>query len=636
MKNVMNLDSVVEARIHPAIGIARIGNSDEFFIGPEIPRAMTPPRGGYRDAEGRLKRQAACFRVYGYDSAGNVVAELTASNAEIGWTVHVANKKAAWYDFDAALDLPEAASLQSARRNAAVQGKDREKLVIDPGPRSVSGRKQKSIRFDTGKFFGQAVYLGELLTDEAGRLIFLGGKGESGSPLPGYTLVTFANNPGWHDDTSDGPVSATVDIGGRTIPVDPAWVVTAPPNYAPDLVTPQTMYDVMGDAVKGFLLPKLGKPSFARDILPLFRQFHEAQWVNAGFFVQFGWMGPNDFMRPDVLKKLSTPPKGDTDPFSEMRRQIFYSFRDPSSNKFEPLKWPPLYGDAFGSFDSPASPRVGFTFTTTIYESLRQWMNGVFIGDYDPSSQDPSSIGEVAVAEQPATLDRAALHFCMGGPFHPGCEMTWPMRRRSMYRAPFRLRRRPAGHAEPDYGEFLTQVTVLADDGPLSASGPGDVSKWMAVPWQADTASCRAGYPGTEFPDDPLIPTFWPSRVPNTILTEDSYQIVIDTTQPLEKRITAFYERCIWLRSLGLKRPSVEQITHMVHHFGELGLIEKREAEAGADFPSVMYVETLPPKSVPRLSAAESLSETEPEAEQSGVTPEFAQARFGGLRRLNR
>src|ERR1039457_4551787 len=504
----MSLDKVVEARIHPAIGIARVGNSDEFFVGPEVPHATAPPQGGYRDAEGRLKRQAARFRIYGFDSGGNVVAELTASNAKIKWTVHVANKKAAWYDFDAALDLREAASLRSPRRNAAVQGKDRENLVIDPGSRSVFGRNQKSPAFDTGKFFGQTVYLGELRTDKEGRLIFVGGKGQSGSPLPGYTLVTFANNPGWHDDISDGPVSATVSIGKRSIPVDPGWVVTAPPNYSPDLVTPQTMYDVIQDAVTGSLLARPGKPSFPRDILPIFRQFHEAQWVNFGFFVQFGWMGPNDFLRPDFLKKLAKPPAGPEDPFGEVRRQIFYAFRDPSSNTFEPLKWPPLYGDAFGSFDSPPSPRAGFAFTATIYGFLQQWMNGNFIGDYDPGAREPESFGDVALADQPATLDRAALHFCMGGPFHPGCEMTWPMRHASMYRAPFRLRQRPHAHSEPDYGEFLTQAMVQADDGPLSASGPGDIGKWMAVPWQTDTASCRAGYPSTEFPEDAFIPTF--------------------------------------------------------------------------------------------------------------------------------
>jgi hypothetical protein len=625
----MNLDSVVEARIHPAIGIARIGNSDDFFFGPEVPNATAQPKGGYRDPEGRLKRQAARFRVYGYDSSGEVVAELTASNAEILWTAHVANKKAAWYDFDAALDLPEATSLRSARRNAAVQGRDRKKLVIDPGPRSVAGRNQKSSPFDTGQFFGRTVYLGELQTDEEGRLIFAGGKGKSDSPLPGYTLITFANNPGWHDDTSDGPVSATVNIGGRSIPVDPAWVVTAPPNYSPDLVTPQTMYDVLRDAIIPSLLSRPAKPSFTRDILPLFRQFHEAQWVNFGFFVQFGWMGPHDFMRPDLLGKLATPPVGADDPFAEVRRQIFYSFRDPSSNTFEPLKWPPLHGDAFGSFDSPPSPRAGFTVTRTIYKFLQQWMDGDFIGDFNPNSSVPESIADIAVADQPATLDRATLHFCMGGPFHPGCEMTWPMRRASLYRAPFRLRQRPEAHPEPDYGEFLTQATVLADDGPLSASGPGDISKWMAVPWQTDTASCRAGYAGTEFPDDGFIPTFWPSRVPNTVLTDTNYRIVIDTSKPLAERTAAFYKRRNWLWSLGLKEPSVEQITHMVHHFGELGVIEKREAPTDPDFPSVMYVETTTPgMAVPFI-------ETE-ESEEPGVSSEFAQARFGGLRRLNR
>jgi L-Lysine epsilon oxidase N-terminal/L-lysine epsilon oxidase C-terminal domain len=630
----MNLDLVVEARIHPAIGIARVGNSDEFFIGPEVFYATLPPQGGYRDAEGRLKRQAARFRIYGYDSHANVVAELTTANAEIHWSAHVANKKAAWYDFNVALDLPDSINVRSPRRNAAIQGKERHQLIIDPGSRSISGPNQKSLPFDTGEFFGKKVCLGELLTDESGRLMFLGGKGESESPLPGYSLVTFANNPGWHDDTSDGPVSATVTIKGRSIPVDPAWVVTAPPNYSPDLVTPQTMYDVIFDASAGSLIPRPAKPSFTHDILPLFRQFNEAQWVNLGFFVQFGWSGPNDFLRPEVLLKLATPPDGKKDPYGEVRRQIVYSFRDPSSDIFEPLKWPPLYGDAFGSFDSPPSPRAGFNVTKTIYTFLEQWMEGDFVGDFDSNAKHPASIEEIAVEDQPATLDKAALHFCMGGPFHPGCEMTWPMRIVSMYRAPFRLRQRPITDKEPDYGEFLTQATILSTDGPLSASGPGDVSKWMAVPWQTDTASCRAGYPGTEFPADTFIPTFWPSRVPNTVLSERSYKTVIDSSLPLDVRTAAFYQRPNWLRSLGLNRPYVEQITHMIDHFGELGLIEKREAEAGPHFPSVMYVETLPPSRGPQLVAAEAMVEAEPQIEGSGVDLEFAQARFGGLRRL--
>jgi L-Lysine epsilon oxidase N-terminal/L-lysine epsilon oxidase C-terminal domain len=624
----VNLESIVAACIHPAIGVARVGNSDEYFVGPEIPYSAAPPAGGYRDAEGRLKRQAARFRVYGYDSAGKVVGELTSSNAEIDWTTHVANKKGAWYDFDFALDLPEAASQCSARRNSAIQGKDRQKLVIDPGPRRISGRNQRSEPFDTGAFLDASVYLGELRTDEEGRLLFLGGFGKSASPV-GYTLTTFANNPGWHDDTSDGPVHAQITIGARSIPVDSAWVVTGPPNYAPDIVSPQTMYDVVRNAISNLLIPKPTKPSFTRDILPLLRQCVDAQWVNAGFLALFGWRSPNDFLRPDYLLKLSAAPTKD-DPFRELRRQVYYSFRDPGATAFNPLQWPPLYGDAFGSFDTPPGPREGFTVTATLYRFLGQWADGNFDADYNPGIKEPASIDDVPEAERPDILDRAALHFCMGGPFHPGCEMTWPMRRSSMYRAPFRLREAVASRASPDYGEYLTATTVLAFDGPLSASGPGDITKWMAVPWQSDTDSCRAGYGGTPFPADDFIPAFWPSRVPNNVLTEANYQLVIDTTQSLEKRLEAFHSRPYWLRNLRFEAPKIEQLNAMVDRFGELGVVERREHDAGAEFPAAMYVETLPPQAEPSAAAVA----VEPESPHGPpVSEEYVSARFPRLRR---
>lgn len=623
----MDRKSIVQARIHPAIGIARIGNSDEYFIGPEVPYPTPPPPGGYRDASGRLKRQAAMFRIYGYDANGQVVAELTSTDAVIEWTVHVANKKGAWYDFDAALDLPEAHDLRSARRNAFVQGTDRDKLVIDPGSRSISGANQRSAPFDTGKFLGQNVHLGELRTDAAGRLKFLGGKGVSGSPLPGFTLVTFANNPGWHDDTSDGPVMAKVEVDGVPIPVDPAWVITAPPNYSPDLVTPQTMHDVITDALKGSLLTVPAEPSFARDIFPLLRQFNDAQWVNFGFAVQFGWQAPNDFLRPEILAKLAAAPVSSTDdPYGELRRQIFYSFRNPSSTTFEPIAWPPIYGDAFGSYDAPPVARDGFSFTPTLYNYLSEWMQGNFIADYDPNAKPPRGIDDVPLLEQPDTLDRAALHFCMGGPFHPGCEMTWPMRHSSMYRSPYRLRQNPGGLTESDYGEFLTQATINASDGPLSVSGPGDITKWMAVPWQADTASCRAGYPDTEFPSDPFIPTFWPSRVPNNVLTDAEYDIITNPATSPEARMAAFNHRPFWLRSLHMNAPYIEQITKMVTHFGDLGLILKRETRVEG-IPAVVYVETLAEEQK-KLLSAEVLDTQKP-----AVSREFAEARFGGLRR---
>ncbi len=42
------------AAIYPAIGVARLGNSqDEFFIGPEVPDPLPQPPGFYRDADKR-------------------------------------------------------------------------------------------------------------------------------------------------------------------------------------------------------------------------------------------------------------------------------------------------------------------------------------------------------------------------------------------------------------------------------------------------------------------------------------------------------------------------------------------------------------------------------------------------------
>ena len=71
-------------KIHPAIGIARLGNSPTgFFIGPEKPDVHPRPQGGYKDAQHRIKRQAARFRLFGYDKNGKFVKEITSADAQI-------------------------------------------------------------------------------------------------------------------------------------------------------------------------------------------------------------------------------------------------------------------------------------------------------------------------------------------------------------------------------------------------------------------------------------------------------------------------------------------------------------------------------------------------------------------------
>ena len=581
---------IVKAAIHPGIGIARVGDSDDpdgFFIGPEVrfPAAAGP----YKDSKGALKRQAARFRVYGLNASGEVVAELSGSDAQITWTVHLANKKAAWYNFERAMDIPEA--LPCIRRNRAFVGAARNQLIIDPGPRSIPGEPGLApIKFDNGTFINTPVYLGELRTDDRGRLLVLGGHGKSNTPFPNNTPYTFANNDGWHDDVSDGPVTATVILpDGHQLEADPAWVVVAPPNFAPGIVAVQTMYDLLYDVYQNWWIGPITKPSFSEHIYPVLRQFSDGQWVNYGFHVQFGWGGPQDFLRPEYIRRLSTITRSKsgetTDIYQALRQQVLHLFRVPGSTDTDPSKWPQIYGDAM---DVPDSPRANLSLTSTQYNFLLAWANGDFYDDWTGVEHYPDEFDRIPVPDQPMHLDRAALWFCLGGPFHPGCEMTWPMRTSTVYSSPFRIRPRAPGQPEPDYGDVLTPEVAVSPYGPLFAHGPGDLTRWLAVPWQADAASCRSGY---EPNYDPYLPTFWPARVPNHVLSDADYRVLIDKNHDRETRLQAFDTRSNWPRFLA--GVGLDQTNQMIWDFGKMGVLEKREVPGDdPDLPHTVYVES--------------------------------------------
>src|SRR5579864_7988034 len=203
-------------KIYPTIGIARLGNCpdygpSDFYVGPEIPGSIIVPTNGYKDAQGRVRRQAARFRIFGWED-GVFMGEITSAAAKITWTVELANTKAAFNQFQGT------GHINGPLRNASVA--DRSSLMITPGPRTI-GTGGVAF-FDTGRFLGSPVPLGEVQTDSAGRLLVLGGFGSSGSPI-GAPLTTFANNDGWHDDVSDGPVTATVAFAGKTYQASGAW-----------------------------------------------------------------------------------------------------------------------------------------------------------------------------------------------------------------------------------------------------------------------------------------------------------------------------------------------------------------------------------------------------------------------------
>jgi hypothetical protein len=119
----------------------------------------------------------------------------------------------------------------------------------------------------------------------------------------------------------------------------------------------------------------------------------------------------------------------------------------------------------------------------------------------------------------------------------------------------------------------------------------------MAVPWQTDAASCYAGYPTDKFADA-YLPSFWPARLPNHVLSEETYKTVIDTSLPAARRVAALHQRAKWSRRLDDLGEYRVQINKMTEIFAELGIVESIEApDRPGDtlpLPNTFYIERLP------------------------------------------
>lgn len=580
----MDVSKIKSVAIYPPLGIARVGNSEEYFLASDIPGVAPQPQGGYKDGDGAFKKQVPLFRVYAFDAKGAPLGELTAgddSNVTIEWRVHVANRKAGWYQFNNALDIP-GFSIPAAFRNQS-EG-DRSQLIIDPGPRTISGlnRSGPQYAFTGGKFYGKEVPLGEIRTDGKGRLMVFGGDGKSASKT-GAAATTFANNDGWHDDVSDGSVRASVRVGKETFEASPAMVVCTPPNFGPGLFAVVTMYDVIYDLfVRSGWLKAPEKITFYDQIFPILDRMCQAQWVNQGFFMLFGHNSPSDFSSPENIKQLSDPsPKA-----KAARMRVFDWMRDPNSNVPRPAQIPPYYGDLFGDYEGQAKDDLAVTVTQ--YQWLKKWAEGDFTTGTMPV---PQPFDSLSVPEQLAALNKAPFEECLGGPFHPGIEITWPFRNLIMWEKPFRLKLLPENMDTPDdYGPLLAPAIALAPGGPLDGSGPGSLSRWLGVPWQTDEASCLSGYEASNYLP---LPSFWAVRVPNQVFSEKSFKRVSDPSLNIGQRLKHFSYRVDWLRDLGSNYTI--RINNMISEWHDLGVIARHEGVPAAEnelLPSVYWVES--------------------------------------------
>jgi hypothetical protein len=433
-------------KIHPAIGTARVGNSAEYYLAPETPGGLpldrttgkpiysgpgVPPQNIFHDASGALKKQAARFKVYAYDNANpddsgtRVQVGITKVNGKtvtgIEWTVYLANKKTSWFQFvqltgsgmdgDAGYNQNNAKdptinplrfsqALGTSKAPKTINDAKRKQLVLDPGPRTVSGPEAPAQEFkiaSKGLKPFDITTLGRILTDADCNLIVLGGEGSSGTTDELINPENYANNSGWFDDTSDGPVSGALVLqDGSKVAIDaPAWVVCGVPKYAPEVVNVVSMYDTMYDVfVREFgLNPALFKngkfdtnyqPNQAAEIVPL-------------------------LSRPNRYKYVAEIPSAGAGPHAGLPSLTSQQFaasalpmiRPAGHTNDGPKQMPRLAGN---NPLTPAQSSNFLTLTATQFFILGQYANGKF------SQSAPPAQGEGA-ALRPAWRMLSAVHF---------------------------------------------------------------------------------------------------------------------------------------------------------------------------------------------------------------------------------
>ena len=537
-------------RIHPAIGMARVGDADRtgddfYFIGPEIPGV--PPNadpatgafGSYKK-DGKVKPQAVRFRIFEYarepDGSAKLVGEVKLGQAgvtAITWTVHVANRKASFCNFDGqtgAEDTPYFASYQpGAMRNPSVRGlqKRNDELELDPGTQSIQGGAASSVDLAITKpplnGMARIKTLGQLRSDPEGRLIFIGGRGFAEAfPIP-TQISDYANNPGWFDDVSDGPVSANLTVDGNPVQADGAWAVVGPPDFAPSFRSYRTMYDTLVDMMVRYdgadgrfaiLPPEIEElrqfwkakdnaspplPSFTRHIYPIlssiahaYRIFQHRANSSIDFHAVLGeydLLGGDDFSFADV-------------------GAIFARIRDPESTTSPPdsLLMPRALGDYYGTANGRGGrddPQFLHSVSILQYTLLKAWQAGKIVKDWTGTPIP-------AVAITPDELDRASLENGVGGAFFPGIEAGWLFTKPGAFRAPFRIAT----------SEVVGSVPVPKDAGDTSPDRrdlvleAGSFSQQMAQPWHADFFACAKETHFNRFI------AWWPVQRPDDVFVE--------------------------------------------------------------------------------------------------------------------
>ncbi|KAL1952428.1 hypothetical protein VTO73DRAFT_1577 [Trametes versicolor] len=620
---------IARVEIFPPIGIARVGNSGatdtgepdpkskiEFFYGPEVPGITDVPHvfgvreWSFRDGSGKIKRQAVRFRVYAYDKAGNVLGEINNTGGyTLNWSVHVANKKAAFYCFSGRLrprntnlrnpdvdsEPAKGGELSGDPFDQSLEG--RKKLIVDPGcqkiARSINAQGEVTPVQLKGKFQGSLpnasdaidVTLGELRTDPAGRLVFIGGSGVARSIQgPGATtklvqpeIISEFDSLDWIDSVCDGWVDVQVGHAkrpnlARELPrPHKATVLSAPPKFAWGIDSPVTLYDIMENFYKDEMsYVDHSGTDFYKDIWPVLAGTYRLAWVNAKAFQGHGPRGYGDFLPKE--SDLSTP-NGDP----AQRQHIFGRLREPNfrnQDQAHVILMPRLSGDNGDAVepgttnDIVGEPIQRFSALTEVqYNRFKDWKDGKFVTGTPYGTK--KFIEEYDKAEQPVLLTRAMLEQTIGDPLYPGIEVYWIAKLAEVYdfssdlkslHPPFRI----------DHTKAL----------------PGFLSRGLSLPWQSDFDLCNTHWWPSARPDDvfvlPGTEPLGPGGAAHGVSLEDFMNPAVPGIDDMALIATNAPRRKGWARGL---RDTPEEVsasffpgsTDMVQFWTRLGFVKKLE-----------------------------------------------------------
>ncbi|MBO3698399.1 LodA/GoxA family CTQ-dependent oxidase [Roseivirga sp. E12] len=569
--------------IHPKLGVSRLGNSpEEFYLSPDkiggLP--IVCDRNGnaktekgkpvlereFKDSLGRVKRQAAKFRIF--KTTGRSKKEVTLSDKDvksIEWTAHIANKKPIWYTFSELLgdlEFGEENSYENQKvpfnNPDVVKPEERKKLIIDPGPRSIS--KPKEIvefsrynipsNYPNGSFpplsagGSQIDSLGELRMDNDGNLVAMGGFGNvTGSAQ----IDSFRGASGYWDDIADGYVTATIHLkDGSTIDAEPSWLMVGSPKYAPELVNITTLYDTAynvgirhmnadkdiyrkeDDNAKQFLniinkfrkslgekplnFTPLGgyqpdfKVNFDEHIKPILDRIDNYKWV-ADIPYLSSFVNPNFDLRDSSNAnyenrmaffnyfRVPLPPEDYTKLKKKRAKDLEKSGKQSSS---EPL----IVNGPSQLFSENGLPLMplnsgdnSVTNSGPIYKfETLSSTQYFFLFQWAVGKFSTNRLKPKALHE---ALTEADMGNCVGAPFSPGIETTWIVRNAPIYERPMMIKLAHFEGSNSELEVFYQEygLSTIADEAKGLGCEPGDLTKRMAIPWQSDFAECTVQTP---------------------------------------------------------------------------------------------------------------------------------------------